>query len=148
MEQHKHPGHPRTFSDPKDLEAKILEYYEWCKGEFIRNDKGEITETIRFPENVTITGLALYVGFESRQSFYDYEKYAEYSYIIKRARLKVENEYEKRLSHNSPTGAIFALKNMGWADKQEIDQKTEHSGSIDITWQEPPIRNTGDKGSD
>lgn len=40
-----------------------------------------------------------------------------------------------------PTAAIFWLKNRRskeWRDKQEIDQKTEHSGGIDITWAEPP----------
>lgn len=50
-----------------------------------------------------------------------------------------------------PTAAIFWLKNRrpkDWRDKQEIDQKTEHSGSIDIKWQEPPVSDTADKGSD
>lgn len=40
-----------------------------------------------------------------------------------------------------PTAAIFWLKNRQaakWRDRQEIDQKTEHSGGIDITWAEPP----------
>jgi hypothetical protein len=66
----------------------------------------------------------LHLGFASRQSFYDYEERGEYSYIIKNARLRVEKGYELRLHGNNPTGSIFALKNMGWSDKQEIDQKT------------------------
>lgn len=79
---------------------------------------------------ITITGLALALGFESRQSFYDYEKREDYSYIIKMARLRVENSYELRLmTQQSPTGAIFALKNMGWKDKVE----TEHSGNAGFT---------------
>lgn len=78
---------------------------------------------------ITITGLALFLGFESRQSFYDYEEKPDFTYIIKVARLRVENQYELRLNNNpSPTGAIFALKNMGWKDKQE----TEISGNIEM----------------
>lgn len=32
--------------------------------------------------------------------------------------------------------------------KQEIDQKNEHSGTITVTWQEPQIPDTNNKGSD
>lgn len=71
----------------------------------------------------TITGLAIHLGFESRQSFYDYEKRDGYSYTIKRARLFIEREYEELLQVGNTTGAIFALKNMGWIDKTEVDSK-------------------------
>lgn len=78
----------------------------------------------------TISGLAYYLGFESRQSFYDYEERDEFSYTIKRCRLFMESWYEARLQGNSPAGSIFWLKNAGWTDKQEIEQKTEISGSL------------------
>jgi hypothetical protein len=70
----------------------------------------------------------LFLGFDSRQSFYDYEKRDGFSYIIKKARLKVESHYEQCLQYGNVTGAIFPLKNMGWSDKQEI----EHSGGVTI----------------
>lgn len=70
---------------------------------------------------ITITGLVLHIGFESRQSFYDLEKRPEFSYTIKKARTLIENEYEKLLQVGNTTGAIFALKNFGWIDKQTID---------------------------
>jgi hypothetical protein len=95
-------GKPPKYNSPEELEIAINKYL---------NDVIAGTRTI--------TGLALYLGFESRQSFYDYEKREGYSYIIKRARLFVESSYEEKLSGNSPTGAIFALKNMGWKDKTE-----------------------------
>ena len=69
---------------------------------------------------------AHFLGFESRQSFYDYEKEGEFSYTIKKARLKIESCYEQNLHSGNPSGSIFALKNLGWSDKQEI----EHSGDI------------------
>lgn len=71
----------------------------------------------------TVTGLTLFLGFCSRASLDDYEKRSEeFSYIIKRAKLAVENSYEM----SGLAFDIFALKNMGWKDKTE----TEHSGEI------------------
>ncbi len=72
----------------------------------------------------TITGLALHLGFCSRQSFYDYEKRPEHSYTIKRARTFIESHYEELLQVGNTTGAIFALKNMGWIDKVNNDHTT------------------------
>jgi hypothetical protein len=45
----------------------------------------------------------------------------------------MESWYEARLQGNSPAGSIFWLKNAGWTDKTEIDQKTEHSGTVGFT---------------
>lgn len=116
-------GRPRTYETEQELQAAIDEYFVYILGlkQSIANEKGDITEVwTRQPEPATVTGLALHIGFESRQSIYDYEKNGLFSYIIKNARLRVECEYEKKLSAQFPTGAIFALKNMGWKDKQEV----------------------------
>lgn len=81
-------------------------------------------------ERITLSGLALYLGID-RQTLYNYKERDEFFDIIKKARESVEATYEERLIYEGgPTGVIFALKNMGWTDKQEIDQKTEHSGNI------------------
>jgi len=45
--------------------------------------------------------------------------WGEFPYIIRRARLFIEREYEERLWSTTPTWAIFALKNMWWRDKSE-----------------------------
>ncbi|MCK5608028.1 hypothetical protein KAR91_39475, partial [Candidatus Pacearchaeota archaeon] len=44
------------------------------------------------------------------------------------ARLFIEVEYEEQLQHGSVIGAIFALKNMGWADKQTHDHTLNVTG--------------------
>jgi hypothetical protein len=67
------------------------------------------------------------MGFASRQSLYDYGNKEDYSYIIKRAKVVIEMSYEQMLLTKASTGAIFALKNMGWVDKQE----REITGKID-----------------
>lgn len=106
-------GRPPVFKSLDELDKKIAEYFEYIQGEC---------------ENPTITGLALFLGFNSRQSFYNYEAKPEFLDSIKRARLKVESTYEQHLFTKTPAGAIFALKNFGWSDKQEV----EHSGQVSI----------------
>lgn len=126
------------FTSPEEIEKLVEEYFETgvtIKKVVLGPPNARYTIDLPVP---TITGLCLFLGFESRQSFYAYEQKPEFSYTIKKARLLIENEYEEMLAAGNTTGAIFALKNFGWTDRQEIDQKTEHSGGIDITWADPP----------
>lgn len=69
----------------------------------------------------TVTGLAYHLGFESRQSMYDYKEREEFSYTIKRAILYIESIHEANLFGTSSTGSIFWLKNRDWTDKSQID---------------------------
>lgn len=52
----------------------------------------------------------------------EYEGYDDgaYSNSVKRFRQLIEAEYEERMHKNNPAGAIFALKNMGWRDQQDV----------------------------
>tara|TARA_R110000751_G_C13749296_1_gene478180 strand:+ start:111 stop:497 length:387 start_codon:yes stop_codon:yes gene_type:complete len=109
-------GRPPIFKDKQELQS--------CIDEYLTNPPVKVVVTKDGPIEVpavTITGLALHLGFESRQSLHDYEKRDEFSYIIKRARLEVENSYEFQLQHGNSTGAIFALKNMSWTDKTQTE---------------------------
>lgn len=119
-------GRPPIFETVDALENSINEYFN--KGVKIRKiivGKPPNTSVVEIPVP-TITGLCYYIGFESRQSFYDYETKSEFSYTVKRARLFIEVEYEEQLTMGNTVGAIFALKNMGWKDKTE----TEFSGEL------------------
>ena len=98
------------YKDPAELAEKIQEYFDYIQS-------GNIPPTI--------TGIAHFLGFESRQSFYDYEQKPEFAYTVKRARLSIEMAYEERLHGNSNAGAIFALKNFGWIDTQAIDHTSK-----------------------
>jgi hypothetical protein len=61
------------------------------------------------------------LGFTSREAVDTYAGYEGFSDSVKRAKTLVENAYEKRLHGNNVAGAIFALKNMGWRDRQDLD---------------------------
>ena len=106
-------GRPPKFTDPDILDDMVDGYIAEC----------EVSE-----EPLTITGLALYLGFSDKCSLYDYQKKDEFSHSIKRARTLVENGYEKRLGEGA--GSIFALKNFGWTDRQDLNL----SGQVGVSF--------------
>lgn len=122
-------GRPRMYKSVSEMMKVIDEYFEYC------SPKTDTDTGILQMEYPSVTGLALYLGFAAREGLYEYRDRQEFSYLIKRALLKVEMHYETTLNYKNATGAIFALKNMGWSDKQE----TEHSGEIKITVEEKRI---------
>lgn len=97
-------GRPPKFETPEEMEALIADYFE--------------NEPI-----LTMTGIALHLGFCDRKSMYEYEQKPKFTHTIKRVRAMIENSYEKSIaSGQGNAGHIFALKNFGWSDKtqQEI----------------------------
>lgn len=109
-------GRPRHYNSPEEFDAKVDEYMQHCKDN---------------KEPVTWTGMALYMGFAGRICIDEYAKYDGYSYSVRRAKSLVEWNYEMRLSGNSPTGSIFALKNMGWHDKQ-VTETTSTNTNVNM----------------
>jgi len=113
---------PLKFPNHKDLAKTIDDYFDMC-------DKKK--------KPYTITGLCLALD-TTRLTLLHYEQCLEIDWIkrldneakacyvttIKRAKLRCENYAEEQLlnsySNKSPIGSIFALKNYGWQDKQEI----------------------------
>ena len=114
-------GRKPKISNVEVLQAKIDEYFNNCPDKVILScfdkNNGEWVEYDK--KTPTISGLALYLGFCSRSAFYEYENKPEFQDTIKKARFRLENEYEKQLYNDKCTGAIFALKNLGWKDKIE-----------------------------
>jgi len=99
-------GRPPIWKDPIELKQLVFDYFNEEK-------------------KPTLAGLACFLGI-SRSTLYNYENKDKFLDIIKKARQKVESIYEERLIYSSsPTGVIFALKNMGWTDKWEGDITTK-----------------------
>lgn len=106
-------GRPRMYETPEEIQVEIEKYFAQVSSQ----------------NPPTLTGLALFLGYMDRCSFYDNEQRPEFSYTIKRARAIIAQFAESQLmTRDKPTGAIFWLKNSGWSDKREI----EHSGNIGI----------------
>lgn len=114
---------PRLYNTSEELEDKISEYFN-----SLNKDDGSSLMA-------TMSGLALYLGFASRQSLNDYEKDERFSYLIKKARLSIESAWEQMLTRQSCTGAIFWLKNhAGYTDKQEISANEDKPFSLKIEY--------------
>lgn len=96
-------GRPRKYESVAEMQKAIDEYF----------NAGNKT---------TICGLALHLGFNSRQSLLNYEGYGEeFLDTIKHAKSRIEAYYEEHLTEPNVAGSIFALKNFGWKDKIEAD---------------------------
>lgn len=105
-------GRPAKYKTSEDIQIKIDEYFDSTS-------------------HPTITGLALALGFTSRQALNNYEGRPEFVDSIKKAKLRVENSYEECLRGRNPAGAIFALKNFGWVDRQEVEVSGETATRIE-----------------
>jgi hypothetical protein len=114
-------GRPPLYDDAEKLASDCDDYLQYIAGEWDEQKK----QWIREPERPTITGLCIWLGFRCKNTLYNYIKIeGEIGYVMDRARLFVEYGYEKQLHGDRPTGAIFALKNMGWKDTVETNNTT------------------------
>jgi len=77
----------------------------------------------------TITGLALALDTSRKVLCQWAEREDELAAVITRAKSRVELYLEELLTTTrTPAGAIFALKNFGWSDRQEL----EVSGNLNV----------------
>ena len=132
-------GRPAAYKTPEEMQARIDAYFEACNGEYVTDDEGNLmTDKYGHPVKkmerpLTITGLALALGFNSRQSLLNYEDDPEFMDTIKKAKSKVEQYAEERLfDKDGVNGAKFNLSNnfKGWSEKQQIDSKVNLSPVI------------------
>lgn len=122
-----HPGgRPPKWTSPEEVQVLIDEYF---------NNTPE--------EEWTITGLALALD-TYRSVLVDYQHKDKFSNTIKRAKEKVQHAYEKDLRRKGRSGDIFALKNFGWRDKQEIENTGNVNLSFDRSFNESTPETTGD----
>lgn len=119
-------GRPLKYKTEKELQEAIDAYFAKCQDELVYNEDGEVAtdkfgQPILIPHPPTVAGLAAALGFEDRQSIYDYKERPAFSCTIKKAIMRIEDYAEQHLYIGKATGAIFWLKNHGWKDKQIVD---------------------------
>jgi len=117
-------GKPPKYKTSEELIDRIDKYFDYCK----ENER-----------KITISGLAMFLGFATRQSVYDYadvnngrHKTNQFAYIIKRVLLFMEQDYETDLRTTGNTANIFALKNFGWKDETSTTIKGDINNPIGL----------------
>jgi hypothetical protein len=134
-------GRPLIWKSKEEMQQRIDEYFEECKGKPLLDKEGNPM----FDKNgmpimygvrpYTITGLALALGFNSRQALLNYQGREEFNDTITRAKARVERYAEERLyDKDGANGAKFALANnfTGWKEKQQIEADVSSEMTINI----------------
>ena len=129
-------GRPPKFKTAEEIQTKIDAYFESCKGEPLMVDGEPYLDKSGSPVLInahppTVTGLALALGFHSRQSLLNYQAKAEFMDTVTRAKMQVEQYCEERLfDRDGQRGAEFNLKyNFRWA-QEEQDQEGDHTAGV------------------
>ena len=122
------PKHPK-YSKPEDMQEAIIAYFAGCEDKYLKDKEGELVfdklgRPIVLKANPpTITGLALALGFTSRQALLNYQAKRAFVDTITRAKAMVEEYAESRLfDRDGQRGAEFSLRsNFRWRDEAERD---------------------------
>ena len=99
-------GRKPKFKTPGEMELLIDNYAMEC------DDNGD---------PMTIVGMALYLGFASKQSLIDYQAKDEFAFVVKKGKSMVEARTLARAYKSNGAGAIFYLKNLGYSDRHTVE---------------------------
>lgn len=135
-------GRPPMYKTKEEIQERIDAYFDECAGQILTDkdgmpmfDKyGNVLKVGTRPP--TITGLALALGFNSRQSLLNYQDKEEFVDTITRAKSRVECYVEERLfDKDGANGAKFNLANnfKGWSEKQQIEADVNSTMKINVT---------------
>jgi len=95
---------PLKFKTPEELQERVDSYFVLCKEQ---------------ERPISITGLAIHLDCY-RETISNYMERDEFFDTVKKAKQRVENFYEERLTLPNVAGVVFALKNFDWSDKQDV----------------------------
>ena len=128
-------GRKPWYKTAEEMQGGIDAYFESCAGHVL-TDAGGCTVYDKYGRPVmvderppTVTGLALALGFTSRQALLNYQAKPSFVDAVTRAKLKIEEYTESRLfDRDGINGAKFSLINnfKGWSERPDSgDQGSE-----------------------
>lgn len=132
---------PKMYKTVKEMQEVIDRYFEKCQGRPLLDEDGHVlTDKRGNPVMIgevppTITGLALALGFSSRQTLLNYQGQKGFMDTITRAKSRCEAYTEQRLfDKDGARGAEFSLKyNYRWEDPQQGRLQDEKAAGDELT---------------
>ena len=126
---------PLRYKSAAEMSAAIEEYFKDCEGHVLTDSSGKTVydkggePVIVGAHPPTVTGLALALGFKTRQSLLNYQARSDkFNDIITVAKSRCEEYAERRLyDRDGVNGAKFSLTNnfKGWREKPLEDEDTD-----------------------
>lgn len=152
----KRTGRKPWYNSPEEMEEKIEAYFKDCEGHLLLDDDGKPyidkwgNPIVIGAHPPTVTGLALALGFTSRQALLNYQAKKAFVDTVTRAKSRIEEYAERRLyDRDGARGAEFTLKyNFKWA-QDEKENSGEGGGVVLLApVMEPPAPPPEDVGVD
>ena len=146
-------GRPSKYESKEQIEELIEQYFEACEGKILKDSEGDPVFN-KFGQPVivnqrppTVTGLALALGFSSRQALLNYQGKKEFNDTITRAKSRIEQYAEERLfDRDGSNGAKFSLSNnfSGWGEKppSDLDEEEQRARIAQIKAQTDKLKGT------
>ena len=143
-------GRKPIIETPEEMQVLINKYFESCDGRPLLDGEGHPivdkhgSMILIGQHPPTVSGLALALGFHSRQSLLNYQGKEEFLDTITRAKLRIEDYCEQRLfDRDGQRGAEFNLRcNFRWKQEEKSDGDDEEEGS-GVVMLAPVMENPG-----
>ena len=135
QKEKKTAGKKAKYGTPQEMQKKIDEYFSKyenrepltdSKGKVLQDKDGNVVYKGGMP---TSSGLALHLGFFSRNALFEYAQKPTFRDVITLARLKLQSFWEPLLATKNYQGAKYFCSNMndGWQEpetlaKQQLQQ--------------------------
>lgn len=130
-------GRPPRYKSAGEMQVRVDEYFERCEGELLMVDGKPFLDKNGQPVMIgqrppTVTGLALALGFHSRQTLLNYQAKQEFVDTVTRAKMRVEEYCERRLfDRDGQRGAEFSLRNnFRWVEEKNSGDDEGASGVV------------------
>lgn len=131
------------FKSVEALQALVDDYFKECEGHMLMDPATNfpvvhpktclpIIVDVRPP---TMSGLALHLGFSSREGLLRYAGKKEFLDVIVRAKSRIEQCFEERLfDKEGANGAKFALQNnfKGWQESAKVAAQEAANSAVRI----------------
>ncbi|MCM1024423.1 MAG: DNA-packaging protein [Prevotella sp.] len=129
------------YTSAAEMQAAVDAYFTDCEGRPLTDDVGKTvlnkngSPVIVGAHPPTVTGLALWLGFKTRQSLLNYQHRSDkFNDVLTAAKSRCEEYAERRLfDRDGVNGAKFSLANnfKGWSEKPADSGEGEEVRIID-----------------